>query len=490
MRVCFYCGSDEHKALDCPSRAIVAVSNLPKALMQAQKEQEYLDNLSGKTLKEILNTKFSDPALETIRNIAALQGLLFIGFVEIERLSKELEKIYHLLSAYLPHPVRTEAQDLYKIGVTMLRRGFHEEAERKLLEAKDKDPSSFAIYVALGQVCVETERDEEALRYFELAERNADEPKQRAFAFLLQGRCLMTMKRYDYMEAQYRLAQGVKLTPQTGLMWYALAQGAGVAGNSEKCIDALQEAIRLDARNYVRALLDPFMDPVSTEIQGFCTQLSQETYNLAVKEVERVENELKELKKLRAITISHKNRTKEFQYAYVWFLPVSCSTLGQALSFIKSFLSPTRYLPSRIFLELNIYSEVENIKSTIQRLLQEHTKHSNNLLEEGISYFEKFLAFSFILAWPVLISIKEQSLSGVIFWLLILLMVSGYQYAAYRDAMHRLDNYWLQKFITQKYRKEDKDIADRLSPKIHNMMGLLAAASSKPSSAQPWGFEA
>lgn len=461
--------------------------------MQAQKEQEYLDNLSGKTLKEILNTKFSDPALETIRNIAALQGLLFIGFVEIERLSKELEKIYHLLSAYLPHPVRTEAQDLYKIGVTMLRRGFHEEAERKLLEAKDKDPSSFAIYVALGQVCVETERDEEALRYFELAERNADEPKQRAFAFLLQGRCLMTMKRYDYMEAQYRLAQGVKLTPQTGLMWYALAQGAGVAGNSEKCIDALQEAIRLDARNYVRALLDPFMDPVSTEIQGFCAQLSQETYNLAVKEVERVENELKELKKLKAITISYKNQTKEFQYAPAWFLPISCSTLEQAVSSIKSILRPTRYLPSRMLLDVNLYHDIEDIRMIIQRFLEDHVKESQKTFEKAVNEFDLPVILlvatifgAMIAGLPLLLG---YYLFGLLLFGIIFLFLYSNEYSDFRRSMQFLDEYWSQKYIVEKYKNykyKDKQMTEKLSQKIHNYVkGSLTAASSEPGSAQP-----
>lgn len=481
MRVCFYCGLDDHKAPDCPSRAIVEVSNLPKALMQAQREREYLDNLARQTLKEILNAKLSDPALETKRNIAALQGLLFIGFVEIEKLSKELEKIYHLLSAYLPHPVRTEAQDLYKIGVTMLRRGFHEEAERKLLEAKGKDPSSFAIYVALGQVCVETERDSKALEYFELAERNADEPKQRAFALLLQGRCLMTMGSYDYEEAQDRLTKGVKLTPETGLMWYALAQGAGVAGNSERCLRALQESIKLDACNYVRALLDPFMDPVSTEIQEFCAQLSLETYNLAAKEVKRLENGLKELKKLRVI-IFHKYRTKEFQYAQAWFLPSSCSTLAQAVSSIKPLLSPTKYLPSRMLLDMNLYHDLVNIRTTIQLLLVDHVNEFSKTLEEGPfrDVDAGLVLVAALLCSPLLII-------GLLLWLFnngiglllvklffvgVVLVLGFGLYSDYRWFMQRLEEYWSQQYIADKHKREDMEIKEKLLQKIQPLMNL------------------
>jgi hypothetical protein len=134
---CFYCDSRTHASYGCPTRAISGAEKEISAQIatRAKRDEKALERLGQAMVSEISSLSAQVEGLAD--SVAALHNTLHIGFSEVIR---ELHLMYNLMAEVLPHPVVTEARDLYQIGVRMLRRGFHQEAERKLLEAKDRDP--------------------------------------------------------------------------------------------------------------------------------------------------------------------------------------------------------------------------------------------------------------------------------------------------------------------------------------------------------------
>jgi tetratricopeptide (TPR) repeat protein len=281
-----------------------------------------LDNLGNAIVSEISHLSAQVEGLS--ESIASLHDSLNIGFSEVIR---QLDAIYNLMAEVLPHPVVTEASDLYQIGVKMLRRGFHQEAERKLLEARDRDPSAFAVYTALGETYMEMERGANALNYFELAERNAVTADQRGYACLLQGRFLM--KEEDYSGARRRFLRATAASPERAVVWYALAQCEGAAGQEAATKEALTRAIRLDANNFSRAIIDPYMTSVRSTVEVLCHELCREAYERATKAIAEVEAQIHALEKS----------------DLSWYVPRSFMVFAQSAKEFRNSVHPERFLP-------------------------------------------------------------------------------------------------------------------------------------------------
>ncbi len=296
--------------------------------------------------------------------IAALDNTLHVGFAEI---INELHFIQNILVETLSHPVMVEAQDLYQIGVRLLRRGLLEDAKRKLLEARDRDPSAFAVYVALGATYVELGKANKALRNFMLAERNSETIAQEGYALLLQGR--LELASGNTSAARERFRSATRTDARRAVFWYALAQCEAKSGKADACKTALDRAISLDRRCYSEALMDPFFEGVREEVRGYCRGLAREKYRIASAKIKWFNDALGELGKSNLR----------------WFVPDSFGAIKSKAAEMVSQLHPEKFFVSLdvIAEAAKLYDECRALQRQAKERRESHEKWIKNRISDA-----------------------------------------------------------------------------------------------------------
>jgi tetratricopeptide (TPR) repeat protein len=204
MPHCYYCGSSDHYPFGCPTKS---VNEYGKAIGQIGRD--FADRMSYDNVG-ILRAldKLSEQEAATTEAVYELTDFLHYSFYNL--LSE-----MHLLSDLIRHPKTIEAQNLFEIGSTCLKRGFAEprmidEAIRKLDEARNIDPSHFNTYIALGYAYVEKGNYEKATDSFHFAFINGDNNTQKSHALFLKARSLHSQGLLPEAIANFRQALSLK----------------------------------------------------------------------------------------------------------------------------------------------------------------------------------------------------------------------------------------------------------------------------------------
>lgn len=320
---CFYCGSHDHRAGGCPARAVQRAGDqlTEDALKRSAASDALLREIGSDVVGSVdrLGYRLDD----LTDSVSTLSFTLMAGFSAMHR---QLAETHELLRETLPHPVVTEARDLYEIGCRLLGRGLHSDAERILTQARERDPSSFSVHMALAQTCLELGQEAKAADHFDLANRNAANPSQVAYALLLNARLLMSLDQHE--RAHELLAAALLATPASALVHYARAQCYGAAGDGALCVSALALAVERDPRLLPSALVDPFLTSVRGDVLHYIDGVERRSYDEAAAALASVEREFESLE----------------EQHLTWYVPASTAQAGAEAEQIRDLLRPHRYL--------------------------------------------------------------------------------------------------------------------------------------------------
>ncbi len=170
-----------------------------------------------------------------------------------------------------------EARQLVEQGVRHYINEQYERAEERFRQALAQDTTDYQVLMNLGLIAVQKGVSTEALQFFHDALRLPSGLDEQA-----KSRALMAIARVHYAQREYREAavnarRAVALIDggQTDDV-YALGIYAALAGDVNKCVACLEQAIRKQAGFFAKAVVEPDLDPSRSEVLSLLSRLALE----------------------------------------------------------------------------------------------------------------------------------------------------------------------------------------------------------------------
>jgi tetratricopeptide (TPR) repeat protein len=130
----------------------------------------------------------------------------------------------------LKNPRATAADELLEMGVNSLKVGMVKESIRLLLDAVEKNPLDYRIYIAMGHAYLKIDDLDNALDMFEYALKNARKDDYRSYSLLLISRVYYCMGHLE--QAVKSAKRAVDCSPDRPETYYQYA--AYIAQNRRK----------------------------------------------------------------------------------------------------------------------------------------------------------------------------------------------------------------------------------------------------------------
>jgi tetratricopeptide (TPR) repeat protein len=259
---CFYCGLRNHPPARCPSRqmskwnpniwnklARISIEEIDKGFLKLE------DKLNKDNLLESITEQLSGGK--------STHSLLLRGMFEINAPAqlRMLQLVWRSKGKDWPGGITQSAPedpDYLGLGMEHLLSGAYEEADSLLKQSSLKLARSYQPRSLRGFVALESEDHQQALFYWQEAERLSYTPLQQAYFHLLAGRILETDGEVRDAVHYYKQAQGV--SPR----WIEPSYREGVCmvkmGFTEQALSLFTDLIDRDPNIFNRILIDHELD--------------------------------------------------------------------------------------------------------------------------------------------------------------------------------------------------------------------------------------
>ena len=188
--------------------------------------------------------------------LAVILILIFVGylcfFFPMESKQKQVEEKSPKYSAQM--------KKLWQIAQTSMKERKPFRAEKALLTILKFDEKNAAAYNRLGILYAKSQKYDEAVECFEIAQSLDDNPAS------IHNAGLIYLDTGAYEKAAMAFRQAIKLEGDVPSRYIALAKAEEKMGNSKKAVEALESAFELDPKvTTLRQILTIYEDTGNTE---------------------------------------------------------------------------------------------------------------------------------------------------------------------------------------------------------------------------------
>lgn len=288
---CFYCGLKNHKAGQCPTRALSGVSPQVWQRLAQVNAKEYSEGF--KALGEALDANKPVQSLETLLGQdKRLEGLLAQAIFEINAPSqlRMLELVWRSRGKEWPDGLETLAPEEGEFiwqALSMLRAGDREEADALLKQANIKYQRSYQPHSLQAFVAMEKGDFNQAQFYWQESERHSYTPLQQGYFLYLQARLLEV--KGELKDAAGLFKRAYLISPRWLDPLYRQAACMVKMGFTGHALDLYFELIGQDPNIFNRILIDPELDRGRLQILSALWDKWNEAASLVQEAKEQVE---------------------------------------------------------------------------------------------------------------------------------------------------------------------------------------------------------
>ena len=293
---CFYCGSQSHITIDCPSKMITELTG-------------YVEKLGYMTLENI-NNIFLSYLQATPNDLANIESMnqnspVYIAhnaFYELKS-TFQLRLFRTIWNTKEDHwnriKVNAEENDrggLLWIGLDCLRVSNLEQVESIIESELRKKNNDYKVYCLAGYIYIERNQLRAASSVLKKALELAIRPSEKIYTLFLLYRIHTLLKEYN--KAREMLRKILKLSPHCTEATYLEIVSRFNSSNLNSAIDQLTKLIRKNRDYYIISLIDPELSNFHKQISASLDYLLIDVRDKAQKILPNAKEEVAELEKI------------------------------------------------------------------------------------------------------------------------------------------------------------------------------------------------
>jgi tetratricopeptide (TPR) repeat protein len=237
-----------------------------------------------------------DASWDVIEEIQRLSDYLGAGLASIRWAVERHAQTSAEILATLLNSLDNESRQYFHQGVKCYESGEFAMAEERFQKALGANRTNYYAYQYLGFIAVETDHPEEAIRYFELAHKFAEEDYHRGLALSHLARCYHAQG--DDHRAWDLSRQATQFCPKSGKLWYETSVYAVRAGFPDSALHTLENSIYCDWTYWAVSLVDADFEPLRPALVSRLAMIRERERTKALAQIDRLERTLQTARRM------------------------------------------------------------------------------------------------------------------------------------------------------------------------------------------------